>query len=485
MEVRSFPADALGNTSYLLLVPEAGVAVALDPMRDVAQYLDVVEPMDLRMAWALETHVHNDFVSGARELRAEVGATVGASRDAELRHPYQPLADGQELEVGPYRLRVLATPGHTLEHVSYLLVDENGRPLTLFSGGALMVGTAARPDLFGPADSWRLASMLRRSLQERAMALPDAVRVLPTHGGGSFCAAGAGHVRETTIGTERAGNPLARAASAGAFIELALDQGPYPAYFDRMRALNQRGAPLLGRRLPEPARLSLDDFDAWLARGAAVLDLRPPETFAEGHIPGSYAVRIDGSHSAWVGWLLPPDRPLVLVAGDPAEEHESVRQLARIGYDLVVGALDGGVRTWTDAGRPVTSYPRLASRELESRLLAGERLVVVDVRERGEWFAGHVPGSVNVPVHEVPSRAGQLPLGATLAVHCGHVYRGTLGASLLEQTGHDRLLVVQDGYEGWAALRSEASEPQELSNPVDAFAGAPGEANSRQFGTCY
>jgi hydroxyacylglutathione hydrolase len=458
MEVRSFVADELGNTSYLLMVPEAGVAIALDPMRDVAQYLDVVEPMGLRLAWALETHVHNDFVSGARELRAETGATVAASRDAELRHPYEPLRDGQELEVGPYRLRVLATPGHTPEHVSYLLVDETGLPLTLFSGGALMVGTAARPDLLGPADSWRLASMLRRSLQERVMALPDAVRVLPTHGGGSFCSAGAGDVRETTIGVERAGNPLARAAGA-AFIQMALDQGPYPAYFDRMRALNQLGAPLLGRRLPEPPRLSVDDFDAWRARGAAVLDLRLPEAFAEAHVPGSHAVGVGGRHSAWVGWLLPPDRPLVLVAGDPAEERESVRQLARIGYDLVVGGLDGGVRTWIDAGRPVSSYPLLASRELEGRLLAGERLVVVDVREPSEWFAGHVPGSVNVPVHEVPLRGVQLPLGATLAVHCGHVYRATIGASLLEQTGHGRLLLVKDGYEGWAALRSEVPQP--------------------------
>jgi len=459
MEVRSFAADELGNTSYLLLVPEAGVAVALDPMRDIAQYLDVVEPMGLRLAWALETHVHNDFVSGARELHAEVGATVCAARDAQLRHPHEPQVDGQELEVGPYRVRVLATPGHTPEHVSYLLLDETGQPLTLFSGGALMVGTAARPDLLGPADSWRLASMLRRSLQERVMALPDAVRVLPTHGGGSFCAAGAGDVRETTIGAERALNPLARAAGTAAFIELALDQGPYPAYFDRMRALNQLGAPLLGRRLPEPSRLSLDEFDAWRARGAAVLDLRPPEAFAEGHVPGSHALGVDGRHSAWVGWLLPPDQPLVLVAGDPAEERESVRQLARIGYDLVVGALKGGVWSWANAGRPLVSYPRLASRELESRLLAGERLVVVDVREPGEWFSGHVPGSVNVPVHDVPSRAGRLPLGATLAVHCGHVYRGTLGASLLEQAGHDQLLVVQDGYEGWAALRSEVPQP--------------------------
>jgi hydroxyacylglutathione hydrolase len=453
VEIRSFVADELGNSSHLLLIPDAGLAVAIDPMRDIAQYLEVVEPMGLKMAWALETHVHNDFVSGARELAAEIGATVGASTEADLRHPYQPLRDGQELDLGSHRLRVLATPGHTPEHVSYLLLDEAGQPLTLFSGGALMVGTAARPDLLGPANSWRLARMLRISLRERLMVLPDALRVLPTHGGGSFCAAGAGGQRETTIGAERLGNPLARAANDAAFIELALDQGPYPAYFERMRGLNQLGAPLLGRRLPEPHRLSLEEFDSWRAQGAAVLDLRSAEAFADGHVPGSYAVGVDGSHSAWVGWLLSADRSLVLVADNQIKERESVRQLARIGYDRVVGTLDGGFRTWLDAGRAVTSYPRILAGELERRLLAGERLVVVDVREAGEWFAGHVPGSVNLPAHEVPLSAGLLPLGATLAVHCGHVYRGTLGASLLEQSGHGELIVVEDGYEGWSARR--------------------------------
>jgi len=203
MEIRSFVADELGNSSHLLLVPEAELAVAIDPQRDIEQYLEVVGPMALKLKWALETHMHNDFVSGARELQAEAGASLGASADAGLRYPYSPLRDGQEIRVGPYRLRVLATPGHTPEHVSYLLLEESGRPLTLFSGGSLMVGTAARPDLLGAANSWRMARLLRQSLQERVMVLPDEVRVLPTHGGGSFCAAGAGGQRETTIGRER------------------------------------------------------------------------------------------------------------------------------------------------------------------------------------------------------------------------------------------------------------------------------------------
>lgn len=454
MKIRSFVADELGNSSHLLLVPEAGLAVAVDPLRDVEQYLAVTESLGLTLAWALETHVHNDFVSGGRELQAEVGAALGASAEADLRYPYSPLRDGQEIGVGPYRLRVLATPGHTPEHVSYLLLDESGRPLTLFSGGSLMVGTAARPDLLGPANSWRLARQLRRSLVERVLTLPDQVRVLPTHGGGSFCATGAGGRRETTVGEERAHNPLARAANDSAFVEIALNQGPYPAYFDRMRGLNQLGAPLLGRRLPEPRRLGLEEFEAWRAQGAAVVDVRPASNFAKAHIPGSYAIGFDGSHSAWVGWLLSADRPLLVVADDLNQEQESVRQLARIGFDRVVGVLDGGFRSWLEADRPVSSFPSIKSSELERRLLADEQLVVVDVREAGEWADGHVPGSVNLPVHDVPFSAGKLPLGADLAVHCGHFYRATLGASLLEQVGHRQLMVVEDGYEGWRSHRA-------------------------------
>ncbi len=450
MEIRSFPAEELGNASHMLLVPEAGVAVAVDPFRDVEPYLDTVETAGLRLTWALETHVHNDFVSGARELRTEAGAAIGASVDAGLRYAHEALRDQQEIHLGPFRLRVLATPGHTPEHVSYLLLDEAGRPLTLFSGGSLMVGTAARPDLLGPADSWRLARLLGRSLHHTVLALPDEVDVLPTHGGGSYCATGAGGERVTTIGHERAHNAMALASTEYELIEIALDQGLYPAYFDRMRGLNQVGAPLLGRHPPQPPRLSLDQFDAWRARGAAVLDLRRAEAFTDGHVPGSYAVGVEGSHSAWVGWLLPSERPLLLVADSAVQEQECVRQLARIGYDQVAGALDGGFRTWTVAGRAAETVRRISSIELERRLLEGERLIVLDVREIREWMAGHVPGSVNVPVHDLPMRAGSLPVGAELAVHCGHLYRGTLAASLLEQAGRRPLFVIEDGFDGWA-----------------------------------
>jgi len=456
MKITSVPIQELGNNAYLLAVPEAGEVVAIDPPRDIDLLMEAIEATGLRLSWTLETHVHNDFVSGCRELVAVSGAKLGASAEADLHYPWERLQDGQELVIGPYRLRVLATPGHTPEHVSYLLIDEGGNPMTLFSGGSLMVGTAARPDLLGPADSWRLASELRRSLQDKLLKLPDQVQVLPTHAGGSFCATGTGGEPSTTIGKERSGNPLALVADDTEFAAIALAQKPYPLYFDRMRSLNQLGAPLIGRHLPKPNRLNVDEFETWLARGAAILDLRPGHAVLRGHLPNSYAVGVDGSHSSWVGWLISPERPLLLVSDDQTQESESVLQLARIGYDRIVGVLDGGVDAWVAAKRPLRHFGGSKARELEQRLRAGERVIVVDVRESYEWFGGHVPGSVNLPLHEVTHGADGLPRGPELAVHCGHLYRGVLGASLLEQLGYDHLTVIEDGFDGWAKLHDRA-----------------------------
>ena len=462
IEVRSLRTAELGNAAHVVIERDSGVAVVVDPVRDVGQYLDLVAGESVELSWALETHVHNDFVSGARELVAAADVRLGASGDAGLRYPYERLGDGDEIKIGSWRLQVLATPGHTPEHVAYVLVDPTGEPQALFSGGALMVGTAARTDLFGPALSWRFAHDLEQSLRKKILALPDDVVVYPTHGGGSFCAAGAGTALTTTIGAERATNPLATACSSRQFVGRALTAGAYPSYYARMRSLNQAGAPLLGPPLPLPPPLSLNEVDTWIAQGALVVDLRAASAFRAGHIPKSLAAGADGNVSGWVGWLVGPERPLVLVADADAsaggggagagQVAEATTQLARIGYDRVVGFLDGGIDTWLAAGRELAGYETISAAALAKRLDADELLCVVDVREASEWHAGHVPGSVNIPAHDIPTSDVELPRGIVLAVHCGHDYRATLGASLLERAGHHQLVVVDDGWDGWAAL---------------------------------
>jgi hydroxyacylglutathione hydrolase len=462
MEIRSLRSAELGNAAHVVIEREAGVAVVVDPVRDISQYLDLTEGESVELSWALETHVHNDFVSGARELVASAGVRLGASGDAGLRYPYERLGDGDEIEVGSWRMRVLATPGHTPEHVAYVLFDPAGEPQALFSGGALMVGTAARTDLFGPALSWRFAHDLERTLKEKILELPDHVVVYPTHGGGSFCAAGAGSELTTTIGAERVANPLATTHSSRQFVIRALTAGTYPSYYARMRSLNQAGAPLLGPELPAPPPLDIDRLDTWLAQGALLVDVRPAGAFRAGHIEKSLAVGADGNVSGWVGWLVGPERPLVLVAdadesGDgggagAVQVAEATRQLARIGYDRVVGFLEGGIEAWRAAGRGVVRYETISAAALAKRLDADELLPVIDVREAAEWHAGHIPGSVNIPVHDIPASNVELPWGMALAVHCGHDYRATLGASLLERAGHHRLVVVDDGWDAWVVL---------------------------------
>jgi rhodanese-related sulfurtransferase len=319
-----------------------------------------------------------------------------------------------------------------------------------------MVGIAARRDLFGPTLSWRFAHDLEHSLKERILTLTDDVIVYPTHGGGSFCAVGAGSPLTTTIGAERAAKALATSASSRQFVTRSLIAGPYPTYYARMRTLNQAGAPLLGTKESPPPPLGLGEFDIWLHQGTLALDVRPAASFRAGHIPGSVAAGADGNASGWIGWLVGSERPLALVA-DPGEEGaaqvtEATRQLARIDYDRVVGVLDGGIDIWQTSGRTLTGYETISAAVLAERLDAERFLTVIDVREPFEWYADHLPGSVNLPAHDIETASLKLPRGVALAVHCGHDYRATLGASLSERAGHPDLVVLEDGWEGWAAL---------------------------------
>src|SRR5215472_10983032 len=238
-QVDLFRAAELGNTTYLVSDPESGEGVAIDPLRDVAQYLDRAQKLGVRITHALETHVHNDFVSGSRELQAEAGVTIAAAEDSGLEFQFQPLVEGSEVAVGRWRLRTRRSPGHTPEHVSYLLVDPGGTPLALFSGGALMVGAIARTDLFGPHLATHLALEAFRTLHVRLRHLPDDVAVYPTHGGGSFCAAATSREHSTTMAHERQVNPYLTTTDLMPFIARALHQGPYPAYYRDMAGINR------------------------------------------------------------------------------------------------------------------------------------------------------------------------------------------------------------------------------------------------------
>lgn len=443
--------DDLGNSSYLLHVEGAPAAALIDPWRDIDPYVPVLRRIAPDQLLALETHVHNDFVSGARELVSVMGATLGAAAAAPLRFPFRPLADAEEIPLGRYRLQVWSTPGHTPEHVSYVLHGPDQNPLALFSGGSLMIGTAGRTDILGSRLARPLAVQMYHSLRDRIARLPDTTAVFPTHGGGSFCGRGRGTGESTTIGQERASNSLLNAPTIDAFLSEILDQRPFPRYFTRMREVNLQGAPLRGATPLRVPALRLGAFDAARAAGAQTVDVRPFADFDAGHIPGAYAIDFEcGAFSAWAGWLLAPDRGIVLVdTPDGRASSAAARQLFRIGFDRVPGALSGGLETWRLEGRRLASVRRIGSRALARAVRSETPLVLVDVRERYEYAAGHLPGALSIPLGELPSRSGEIPRDTPVAVYCAHGYRSVTAISLLEQQGFTDLIHADEGFTGW------------------------------------
>jgi hydroxyacylglutathione hydrolase len=444
--VEAFPAPELGNASFLVADPDRRVALVIDPLRDIDDYLTRAESLGVKVIHALDTHLHNDFVSGRGELQAEAGTDIGE------------LPPGQDLQVGEVTLRALHTPGHTPDHLSYLLM-EGDRPRALFSGGAVMVGAIARTDLFGPHLAVPLALEALRTLQVRLRGLPDDIAVFPTHGSGSFCGTGGRSGHETTLGDERATNPFFQTTEVMPFLARVLNQHRYPAYYRDMAAINRAGPRLLGRNPASPAKLGVNEVAALLGAGAAIVDVRLGRDYDRGHIPGSYSIGLDGPVSAWVGWLIPRGRPIVLAGGTDTQHREAQRQLYRIGFDTIAGALDGGIDAWRAAGKEVSTFETVEVEDMAAWILSAEPMTVVDTRDEHEWSAGHVPGAVHIYVPDIPHRAAEIPIEAPVAVHCASGYRAGIAASLLEQAGLKRIIHVNGPYSDWDRLHLAETIP--------------------------
>ena len=431
--------EGLGNSSYLVDLGE-GRALVVDPTRDISPYLRLTEARRVRLAYSLETHLHADFVSGSCEL-ARLGATVLAPQEGGSGFPQRGLVDLEEFDLGGLTLRAIGTPGHTPEHLSYLLLD-GPRPMALFSGGALIVGGVARTDLIDPDQTEPLARQLYRALHDRILGLPDDLSVYPTHGAGSFCSAPGGGRRTTTIGHERAANPLLAAPDEATFLHrLSAGLGTYPAYFRRLREVNRRGPAVYGERPPTLRTLTPDELEREVAGGAELLDVRSMEAFAAGHIPGALSIAFRDAFASWLGWLVPPDRPLLFIADEGQDRAELVRQCLKIGYERFAGELGGGMAAWRAAGRPETAT-------LLTSDPAALRAPILDVRQSDEFATGHVPGAWHV---ELGRLAGPLDARATDAssVMCGHGERAMSAASLLERTGR-RPAVFLGGPDDWS-----------------------------------
>ncbi|MGB8384722.1 MAG: rhodanese-like domain-containing protein [Dermatophilaceae bacterium] len=440
--------EGLGNQAYLVDLGD-GRALAVDPTLDLRWLDAAADAHGLSVGFAAETHLHADFLSGATRLARRDGARVISSAEGSRRFDHLGLVDGAEVDLGGLTLRGWATPGHTDEHMSYLLTDGD-QPRAVFTGGSLIVGAAARTDLLGPEHTQALARAQFKSLR-RLAELPDATLVLPTHGAGSFCSAPPGTNRTSTIGREKATNPLMRLDDEDAFVEALLSSlGSYPPYFSRLAGANREGPGDPGPAGAAP--LSTADVIGLRRQGAEVVDVRPTRDYAAGHLHGSLAIPLRGAFATWLGWLLPdPSTPIVIVRNPDQHPDEVIWQARKVGYSRIVGELAGGVAAWVTDGQAIVATPMADPATVDPA-------TVVDVRQRSEYAAGHVPGALNVELGVLG--AAILPDGP-LVTMCGHGERAATAASVLERTGRTDVLVMPGGPNEWAHATAGAVQVTE------------------------
>ncbi|MBA3488138.1 MAG: MBL fold metallo-hydrolase [Longispora sp.] len=445
-ELFSLVNEGLGNSAYLLDLGD-GRGLAVDPPLDLRALRGAADRRGLRVAFVADTHLHADFLTGARQLAVTDNATILASAAGQRGFDHRGLTDGEEIDLGGLTLRALATPGHTDEHLSFLLLDD-AKPVGVFTGGSLIVGSAARTDLMGNARAEELARAQYDSLH-RLAALPDATAVWPTHGAGSFCSAPAGAERITTIGHEKATNGLLGAPDADAFIARLLGGlGSYPAYFSRLAEINRRGPELVPGDVPLVG-LTVSEVRRLLAEGAVAVDVRPAADVTAGHLPGAISIPLRAQFATWLGWLIDPGIPIVIIRNPDQNPADIVWPALNIGFDRIVGELSGGMNAWIAAEYPVSTI-----RLVRPDQIAGE---VLDVRQTSEYVAGHLPGAGHIELGDLPQRVRTTTVKPAV-VMCASGVRALTAASILQRAGHHDVAVLIDSAAAWARSTGRSLE---------------------------
>jgi hydroxyacylglutathione hydrolase len=433
--------EGLGNSAYLVDLGD-GRALVVDVSRDLRAVHEAAARRGLTVAFAADTHLHADFLSGAHQLGATNGTQVLASAAGGREFAHMGLHDGDEVDLGGLRLRALLTPGHTHEHLAFLLLDGD-REVGVFTGGSLIVGSAARTDLISDARTDELTRAQYASLR-RLATLPGHVAVWPTHGAGSFCSAPPGAERTSTIAHELETNPLLRAPDENTFVtELLGSLGSYPPYFRQLAEVNRIGPPLLDGE-PKMSQLSVDAVRTLIADGAVLIDARPVDHFGAAHIAGAISIPFRSVFASWLGWLAPADRPLIIVRDSDQDPAEIAWQAAKIGYDNIVGELEGGIDAWTSAGHEAPQVGLVGPKDLDGRR-------VLDIRQRSEYLNGHLPGAIHVELGDIAEHTDDLP-DEPVVVMCGHGERAMGAASLLERAGHHDVVVLEGGPGDWVEV---------------------------------
>jgi hydroxyacylglutathione hydrolase len=437
--VQTIETSSLGDRSYL--VDDGEVAIVVDPQRDIDRVLDLVAGQNVQITHVLETHVHNDYVTGGPELARQVGAAYVLPGDSDAEFDHVAVSDGEVLEAGRMRLKVVHTPGHTHHHVSYALADGEGTVQAVFTGGSMLYGATGRTDLVSPEATDELTHAQYHSVRRLARELPADAQVFPTHGFGSFCSATPTSGTSSTIGEQQRVNPALTQAEQEYVDTLLAGLDAYPAYYARMAPINRRGPAPVDLSMPE--KVDSAELRRRIEAGEWVVDLRERTAFAAGHLTDSMNVELGTNFVTYLGWLYRYGEPLTLIGESEEQVAEARRELVRIGVDELAGAAIGDIESLAD-GRPLRSYPVSDFAGLAGALERGP-VQVLDARRNDERADGFVRGSQHIPLHELAERLDEVPQGEVW-VYCGSGYRASIAASVLDRPGRS-VVLVNDSYE--------------------------------------
>jgi len=449
MFIQSFFVPGLAHLSYLL--GGRGACAIIDPRRDVEEYMAMAKAMGMRITHILETHLHADFVSGHMDLAARTGAEIIAPRAGQGAFKHQPVGEGDAFQIEDMNIQVFDTPGHTPEHITYLVTDRSrgAEPAAIFCGDTLFVGDVGRPDLF-PGKANELAGKLFESLK-KLKALPDHVLVLPAHGAGSLCGRAMGAMRYSTIGYEKHYNAELQHKTVDAFRASLLSEMPEaPDHFSRCSDINRKG-PVKLSELGMPKPLSPAEVNLFVKEGAITLDGRDYFAFGGAHIPGAWNIDMAGNFQTFSGWMLPPGSPFVLVLENEGRVQEAITMLHRVGLDRIEGWLEGGMHAWSVGGLPVAHVPQMSVRELAELSKQKPGPMILDVRGKLEYETLHLDGAVHMQAPDTRKRYGEIPRDKTVYVICNSGHRSSLACSVLKQHGIENVVNVAGGMTAYSA----------------------------------
>jgi glyoxylase-like metal-dependent hydrolase (beta-lactamase superfamily II)/rhodanese-related sulfurtransferase len=451
MFVQQFFVKGLAHSSYMLGGSQKCAIV--DPRRDVDVYLEAAKDMGMKITHVLETHLHADFISGHMDLAEKTGAVIVAPKSAKCKFKHKAVAEGDRFNIENIQIKVLDTPGHTPEHITYVVTDKSrgSEPVCIFCGDVLFVGDVGRPDLF-PGKATQLASQLYDNLHQKLMNLPDFCEVYPAHGAGSLCGRAMGAKRTSTIGYEKRYNAALQITDKQKFIKsLTTNMPAAPDHFSRCSAINGKGPALVGKQ-PRLVAMSPKVFARMAKKpDTIVLDVRDYEAFGGQHVPGAYQVDFGGNFATFSGWILPADKNILLVAASAQQASEANVWLKRVGLDRAVGFLDGGMFAWSKEGLPTEHVRQIGAAELHDVIRKKRGLSLVDVRAVGEYQKNHIKGAVNIPAPDLRKRHKELDKNKTVVLICSTGHRSSLGASLLKQHGFKDVYNVAGGMTGYSA----------------------------------